>query len=261
MNIDFSFLKLTVIDVIDILLVAVIIYYIYSLIRGTIALNILIGFFIIYMLYFVTTRLEMKLLSSMLGGFVSVGFIALIIVFQQEFRRFLLNIGKNISLKNQRWIKLIFGKEELVKNNTVKIKPIIDACKSMKQTRTGALIIFAKYFDRDVFNSGEVIDARISKRLLESIFQRNSPIHDGAVIIAENRIKVAGCILPLTENDEVPAQFGLRHRAGIGITETTECSALIISEETGEISYAQQGKVKMNISFTDLERLLNKDFN
>jgi len=261
MSLDFSFLKLTVIDVIDILLVAIIIYYIYNLIRGTIAVNIFIGFMLIYLLYFVTSKLEMKLLSGMLGSFVSVGIIALIIVFQQEFRRFLLSIGKNISLKNKIWLELVFGKEELEKNNLAKIKPIIDACKNMKKTRTGALIVFAKYFDQDVFNSGEAIDSRISKRLLESIFQKHSPIHDGAVVIAENRIKVAGCILPLTENDKLPPQFGLRHRAGIGVTESSECTALIISEETGEISYAHQGKVKMNISFTDLERLLNKDFN
>ncbi|WP_353133732.1 diadenylate cyclase CdaA [Pseudopedobacter sp.] len=258
---DFSFLKLTVIDVIDILLVAIIIYYIYNLIRGTIAVNIFIGFIIIYILYIVTTALHMKLLSGILSSFVSVGLIALIIVFQQEFRRFLLTIGKNISLRNKLWLKLVFGKEEVEKNNMAKIKPIIDACKSMKQSRTGALIVFAKYFDQDVFgNTGEIVDSKISKRLLESIFQKHSPIHDGAVVIAENRIKIAGGILPLTENDKLPPQFGLRHRAGIGITETSECTALIVSEETGEISYAQQGKVKMNISFTELERLLNKDF-
>ena len=258
---DFSFLRLTVIDVIDILLVAIIIYYIYNLIRGTIAVNIFIGFIIIYVLYIVTKALHMKLLSGILSSFVSVGLIALIIVFQQEFRRFLLTIGKNISLRNKLWLKLVFGKEEVEKNNMAKIKPIIDACKSMKQSRTGALIVFAKYFDQDVFgNTGEVVDAKISKRLIESIFQKHSPIHDGAVVIAENRIKIAGGILPLTENDKLPPQFGLRHRAGIGITETSECSALIVSEETGQISYAQQGKVKMNISFTELERLLNKDF-
>jgi uncharacterized protein (TIGR00159 family) len=143
-----------------------------------------------------------------------------------------------------------------------KIKPIIDACKTMKKSRTGALIVFAKYFDQDAFaNSGEMIDGKISKRLLESIFQKNSPLHDGAVVISENKIKSASCILPLTENDQLPPQFGLRHRAGIGVTESSDATALIVSEETGEISYAQQGRVKMNISFTDLERLLNKDFN
>ena len=260
--VDFSFLKLTVIDGIDFLLVALIIYYIYNLIRGTIAVNIFIGFLLIYVLYFITKELQMKLLSGILSSFVSVGFIALIVVFQQEFRRFLLTIGKNISLKNRLWLKLMFGKENLEKDNLTKIKPIVDACKTMKKTRTGALIVFVKYFDQDIFaNSGEQMDAKISKRLLESIFQKHSPLHDGAVIISENKIKSASCILPLTENDKLPPQFGLRHRAGIGVTESSEATALIVSEETGEISYAQQGKVKMNVSFTELERLLNKDFN
>lgn len=259
---DFSFLKLTVLDVIDMILVAIIIYYIYNLIRGTIAVNIFLGFLLIYILYFLTEALKMKLLSGILGSFVSVGFIALIVVFQQEIRRFLLTIGKNISLRNRTWLKFIFRKEELEKNNMAKIKPIIDACKTMKKSRTGALIVFAKYFDQDAFaNSGEMIDGKISKRLLESIFQKNSPLHDGAVVISENMIKSASCILPLTENDQLPPQFGLRHRAGIGVTESSDATALIVSEETGEISYAQQGRVKMNISFTDLERLLNKDFN
>ncbi len=259
---DFSFLKLTVLDVIDMILVAIIIYYIYNLIRGTIAVNIFLGFILIYILYFLTDALKMKLLSGILGSFVSVGFIALIVVFQQEIRRFLLTIGKNITLRNRTWLKYIFRKEELERNNLAKIKPIIDACKTMKKSRTGALIVFAKYFDQDAFaNSGEMIDGKISKRLLEAIFQKHSPLHDGAVVISENMIKSASCILPLTENDQLPPQFGLRHRAGIGVTESSDATALIISEETGEISYAQQGRVKMNISFTDLERLLNKDFN
>lgn len=260
---DFSFLKLSVIDIIDIVLVAIIIYYIYNLIRGTIAVNIFIGFILIYIIYYITAEiLKMKLLAGILGSFVNVGIIAIIVVFQQEIRRFLLTIGKNISLRNRTWLKYIFKKEELERNNMAKIKPIVDACKTMKKTRTGALIVFAKYFDQDAFvNSGEMMDAKISKRLLESIFQKNSPLHDGAVIISENKIKSASCILPLTENDKLPAQFGLRHRAGIGVTESSDATALIVSEETGEISYAQQGRVKMNISFTDLERLLNKDFN
>jgi uncharacterized protein (TIGR00159 family) len=200
---DFSFLEISPLDIVDVLLVAIIVYYIYNLIRGTIAVNIFIGFILIYILYFLTDALNMKLLSGILQSFVNVGFIALIVVFQQEIRRFLLTIGKNISLRNRTWLKFIFRKDELEKNNMAKIKPIVDACKTMKKTRTGALIVFAKYFDQEVFvNSGEMMDSKISKRLLESIFQKNSPLHDGAVIISENKIKSASCILPLTENDK-----------------------------------------------------------
>jgi DNA integrity scanning protein DisA with diadenylate cyclase activity len=131
----------------------------------------------------------------------------------------------------------------------------------MQKSRTGALIVFAKYYDEQFYqNSGEIIESKISKRLLESIFQKNSPLHDGAVIISENRIKCASSILPLTENDKLPPQFGLRHRAGIGISEMSDAVAVIVSEETGEISYAKQGRVRLNLTFTELEKLLNKDF-
>jgi diadenylate cyclase len=259
---DFSFLKFNFFDILDIVLVALIIYQLYNLIRGTIAANIFIGLAIICLLYFVVKALHMTLLTNILGNFMNVGIIAVIVVFQQEIRRFLLLVGKNASLqRNKAWWKYFFGKAETEKNNYIRIKPIIDACKSLKQTRTGALIVFAKFYDEQFYqNSCEVIDGKISKRLLESIFQKTSPLHDGAVVISENKIKSASCILPLTENTDLPAQFGLRHRAGIGVTEANEATAIIVSEETGEISYAKQGRVKMNISFAELEKLLNKDF-
>ncbi|MDB5117739.1 MAG: DisA bacterial checkpoint controller nucleotide-binding protein [Mucilaginibacter sp.] len=261
-SLDFSFLKITPLNILDILLVAFIIYQLYNLIRGTIAVNILIGLGIIYGLYFVVKALQMQLLTEILGYFTNVGIIVIIVVFQQEIRRFLLLVGKNASLqRNKAWWRYFFGKTKAEKNNYARIKPIIDACKSLKQTRTGALIVFAKYYDEQFYqNSCEVVDAKISKRLLESIFQKTSPLHDGAVVIAENKIKSASCILPLTDKIDLPAQFGLRHRAGIGVTEANEATAIIISEETGEISYAKQGRVKMNISFAELEKLLNKDF-
>jgi diadenylate cyclase len=259
---DFSFLKFNFFDILDVVLVAFIIYQLYSLIRGTIAANIFIGLALIFGLYFVVKALHMQLLTAILGKFVDVGIIAIIIVFQQEIRRFLLLVGKNASLqRNKAWWQYFFGKAEAEKNNYARIKPIIDACKSLKQTRTGALIVFAKYYDEQFYqNSCEVMDAKISKRLLESIFQKTSPLHDGAVVISENKIKSASCILPLTDKTDLPPQFGLRHRAGIGVTEANEATAIIVSEETGEIAYAKQGRVKMNISFAELEKLLNKDF-
>jgi len=261
-SLDTSFLKITPLNILDIVLVALIIYQLYNLIRGTIAANIFIGLALIFGLFFVVRALHMQLLTAILGKFVDVGIIAVIIVFQQEIRRFLLLVGKNASLqRNKAWWQYFFGKAEAEKNNYARIKPIIDACKSLKQTRTGALIVFAKYYDEQFYqNSCEVIDAKISKRLLESIFQKTSPLHDGAVVISENKIKSASCILPLTDKTDLPAQFGLRHRAGIGVTEANEATAIIVSEETGEIAYAKQGRVKMNISFAELEKLLNKDF-
>ena len=259
---NLSFHNFRIIDALDIILVAIIIYQLYNLIRGTIAANIFIGLITLFLLYRVVKALDMRLLTGILGKFVDVGIIAIVVVFQQEVRRFLLLVGKNASLqRNKAWWKYFFGKAEAEKNNYARIKPIIDACKVMKQTRTGALIVFAKYYDEQFYqNSCEVVDAKISKRLLESIFQKNSPLHDGAVVIAENKIKSASCILPVTEKADLPAQFGLRHRAGIGVTEANDATAIIVSEETGEISYAKQGRIKMNISFAELEKLLNKDF-
>ena len=260
-NIDLRFLDIRFLDVLDIVFVAIIIYYVYNLTKGTIAVNILLGVAIIYLVYILVRQAHMQLLTGILGGFVSIGFLALIIVFQQEIRRFLLLIGKNASLQRQAWWKLAFGEKDIEKNNLRHIKPIVDACKTMQKSRTGALIVFAKHFDDEHYqNSGEFIDAKISKRLLESIFQKHSPLHDGAVVISEKKIKCASCILPLTENDKLPLQFGLRHRAGIGISEVSDAIAVIISEETGEISYAKQGRVKMNINYSELEKLLNKDF-
>ncbi|MDB5134589.1 MAG: hypothetical protein JWP37_1192 [Mucilaginibacter sp.] len=259
---DFSHLKITVFDVLDVLLLAFIIYQLYNLIKGTIAANIFFGLILIYLLYYIVPESKMPLLAGILKKVADVGIIAVIVVFQQEIRRFLLLVGKNASLqRNKAWWRYFFGKVEDEKNNYARIKPIVDACKSMKQTRTGALIVFAKFYDEQFYqNSCEVIDAKISKRLLESIFQKSSPLHDGAVVISENKIKAASCILPLTDKTDLPLQFGLRHRAGIGVTESNEATAIIVSEETGEISYAKQGRVKMNISFAELEKLLNKDF-
>ena len=261
-GLEFDFLKITITDGIDIILVAVIVYYIYNLIKNTLAVNLLLGMVIILVLHWIVDALHMELLSTIIDQFINVGIIALIVIFQPEIRRFLLLIGKNTFLQqNKAWWGYLFGSKNIERDNLVRIKPIIDACKSMKKSRTGALIVFVKFYDDQLFaNSCEVIDSKISKRLLESIFQKYSPLHDGAVVIAENKIKSASCILPLTDNDKLPPQFGLRHRAGIGVSETTDAVAVIISEETGEIAYAKQGRVRMNVSFGELEKLLNKDF-
>jgi diadenylate cyclase len=258
---DISFLSIRFLDLIDILLVAIIIYYVYSLIRGTIAVNILVGLGIIYLIYLIVKQSHMRLLTEIFGGFISVGSIALIVVFQQEIRRFLIHIGKNLSLRRNKFLLSLFiSKREVEKDHTARLKPIIDACRSMSKSRTGALMVFARYFDEEYYqNTGEQIDAQISKRLIETIFNKNSPLHDGAVVIVDFRIKSASCILPLSDSDELPLQFGLRHRAGIGVTEMSDAVAVIVSEETGEISYAKQGNVNMNISTEELERMLNED--
>lgn len=249
-------------DIIDILLVAIIIYYIYSLIKGTIAVNILIGVGLFYGIYLVVKQMEMRLLTEIFGGFISVGSIALIVVFQQEIRRFLIHIGKNISLRRKKFFwSFLNNKKATHIDNSEQIKPIIEACRSMSRSHTGALLVFSRYFDEEYYqSSGEYINAPISKRLLESIFFKNSPLHDGAVVIVDFRVMTASCVLPLSDSEDLPPQFGLRHRAAIGVTEvSSETVAVIVSEETGEISFAKDGNINMNLSPEELEKILREE--
>lgn len=261
-ELDFNLLEgFRLLDVIDILLVAVIIYYIYSLIKGTIAVNILMGVALFYCIYLIVKQLEMRLLTEIFGVFISVGSIALIVVFQQEIRRFLLHVGKNISLRRKKFfLSFIGAKKTTQKDHSEQIKIVVDACRSMSKTRTGALLVFSRYFDEEYYqSSGEYIDAPLSKRLLESIFFKNSPLHDGAVVIVDFRVMTASSVLPLSDSEDLPPQFGLRHRAAIGVTEVSEAVAVVVSEETGEISFAKDGNVNMNINPEELESLLKEE--
>lgn len=248
-------------DILDILLVAVIIYYIYSLIKGTIAVNILMGVALFYGIYLVVKQLEMRLLTEIFGGFIAVGSVALVVVFQQEIRRFLLHIGKNISMRRKKFLLSFLGsKKATSSDHAEQIKPIVDACKSMSRSKTGALLVFSRHFDEEYYqSSGEYIDAPVSKRLLESIFFKNNPLHDGAVVIVDFRIMTASSVLPLSDSEDLPPQFGLRHRAAIGVTEVSEAVAVVVSEETGEISFAKDGNVSMNLSPEELMDLLKDE--
>jgi uncharacterized protein (TIGR00159 family) len=248
-------------DIIDIFLVAVIIYYVYSLIKGTIAVNILLGVMLFYGIYLAVRQLEMRLLTEIFGGFISVGSIALIVVFQQEIRRFLLHIGKNISIRRKKiFLNFIGAKRTAQIDHSEQIKPIIEACRGMAKSRTGALLVFSRYFDEEYYqSSGEYIDAPISKRVLESIFFKNSPLHDGAVVIVDFRIMTASSVLPLSDSEDLPPQFGLRHRAAIGVTEVSEAVAVIVSEESGNISFAKDGNINMNLSPEELEKILKEE--
>lgn len=260
-GLDFSSFNIRFLDVIDIFLVAIILYYIYSLIRGTIAVNILIGLGIFYLIFIIVRQFNMQLLSEIFGGFISVGSIALIVVFQQEIRRFLIHISRNIPIRRQGFLWSMFSsKKEIEKDNRVLLKPVVDACRNLSKSRTGALMVFSKHYDEDYYQtSGEYIDAMMTRRLLESIFSKNSPLHDGAVVIVDFKIKSASCVLPLSEKDDLPVHFGLRHRAAIGVTEVGDAAAVIVSEETGWISFAKDGEIQVNINADDLADLLNDE--
>jgi diadenylate cyclase len=255
-----GFITLRWLDILDILLVAFLIYELYNLIKGTVAINIFIGIIAIYFVWKLVEAFEMDLLSQILGQFISVGVIALIIVFQQEVRQFLLLLGTpNFIQKGPK--RFLFWRWQINKPDLLDIEPIVAACKSMTETKTGALIVITRSNElKQYIETGEVIDARISKQLLENIFYKNSPLHDGAVIISLNTIKAARCILPVSESTDIPPHMGLRHRAAAGITEESDCIALIVSEQRGAISFSTGGKIAENISPLRLQEILEKEF-
>lgn len=254
------FIGLRLLDIIDIILVALLLYELYNLVKGTAAINILLGIIAIFLIWRLVRILEMELLSEILGAFISVGFIALIVVFQPEIRKFLLLVGTPsfIRKRNNRFLfwKIRYTEDEL------SIDPIVQACYKMANTKTGALIVIGKVNElNDITETGEIIEARISEQLLENIFYKNSPLHDGAVIIMANKIKAASCILPVSKNDTLPAQVGLRHRAAVGITEKSDAIALVVSEQTGQISWCKAGQLNTDIAPARLKTLLEEEFN
>lgn len=241
-------LNFRIVDFIDILLVAFIMYQIYTLVKGTSAFNIIIGIFAIYMLWVVVKMLHMELLSMILGQVIGVGVIALIVVFQQEIRRFLLYIGTRYFSSHMR-NSLISGSGESY------IDEVLTACENMSASRTGALIVFARRGNLSlVEQSGDIISGRISQRLIENIFYKNSPMHDGAMLIVNRTIQAARCVLPASERTDIPANYGMRHRAAIGLTEQTDAVVVVVSEQTGKISYIENG-----VLFPDQSVLSLKD--
>jgi uncharacterized protein (TIGR00159 family) len=244
-------------SLIDISLVLVLLYQLYKLVRGSLAVNILLGLVSIYVLYLVVDALELKLLARILGQFIGVGVISLIILFQPEIRRFLLMIGKNAAFNNRGWIRRLFsGQVQNTEEDFNYVQEAVNAAWRMAQERTGMLVVFARTSELQFFaNTGESLDAKISSRLLESIFNKYSPLHDGAVIIASGRCKAAGCVLPISENPDIPDDLGLRHRSALGISEHSDAVVLVVSEETGRVSLAINGRLH---PYTDRKKLITK---
>jgi diadenylate cyclase len=251
-----GFLDISIVNLIDITLVSILIYQVYKLLRGSVAIKIFLGFLSIYLIYLLVNALRMELLSIILGQFMGVGVIAAIIIFAPEIRKFLLIIGRSSFLSNENFLQeLLFWKKR--ESLAFNINPIIEASKSLSGTNTGALMVISSNSELKFYaESGDILDAQVSKRLLISIFNKFSPLHDGAVIIYNGKVKAARCILPVTERD-VPAQFGLRHRAAIGMSEATDTLVLIISEETGQVSLAKNGKILHNLSFQEVREFIN----
>ncbi|MCT4671828.1 MAG: diadenylate cyclase CdaA [Prolixibacteraceae bacterium] len=257
------FITIRLLDFIDILLVAILLYKLFKLIRGTIAFNISMGIFTVYLVWLLVKALKMELISTILGQLFGVGVIALIIVFQQEIRRFLIMLGSQYKL--HRWINFdkIFNfdaQEEDVNNDPV-IDIICSACTEMGATRTGALIAIQRKADlSDYSETGEDIHAIISKELLKTIFFKNSPLHDGAVIVDKNIIVSARCILPVTDQRTLSPDLGLRHRAAIGMSEMTDAIIIVVSEENGTISIVRDGHIYRRLNADEFKKQLQKQF-
>ena len=252
-----DFIDFKIIDAIDIAVVALLLMQLYRLIRGTVALTIFLGIGIIYLMWIVVRLFDMELLSLILGQILGVGALALVVVFQQEIRRYLTMLGTRISNNPNKFIRKIFSatNNNITANNPVYVE-IENALKSMSLDRVGALIAIEKRSDLTLYaQTGDFIDANISKRLIESIFFKNSPLHDGAMIVRGNRIHSARCILPTSENMNIPAHLGLRHRAATGLSEHADALILVVSEETGKITIAYDGHL---ISIFDHNTLANK---
>lgn len=254
-----AFITIRFLDILDIFLVAFLLYQLYRLIKGTVAFNIVIGLFLLYLFWLIVKALNMELLGSIMGNLMGVGVIALIVVFHPEIRKFLLFIGTNYNLNRVFSLDKLFGTSKERRINHEQIDNIVEACEAMAKTKTGALIVISAANElNDQVNTGEAINARISSSLIRTIFFKNSPLHDGAIVIRENRIVAAGCILPLTQKP-LDKALGLRHRAAVGLTETTDALVVVVSEERSSISVAQKGEIKRRISKETLAQILEEN--
>ena len=248
-----GFIQIGIIDIIDIFAIATILYYTYKITRGTQAPNILSGVLVIYLLWILVRALNMEMLSAVLGHIIGVGVVALIVVFPPEIRRFLQMLGKRsreARRKSFLWGLLDFKSQKPV--DLEYLPALVKACSDMSATKTGALIVIQQQVDLSmIIETGVEIDAVITSSLLKNIFFKNAPLHDGAAVINENRVAAAKCVLPST-NSEVPLSFGMRHRAALGISEITDAVVVIVSEETGNISIAHNGQIKLGIAASAL---------
>ena len=248
-------------DIIDIVLVALMLYYIYRLMKESRSLNVFMGILMFIVLWLVVSQvLEMRLLGSIMDKLVSVGVIGLIVLFQEDIRKFLYNLGAH---QRMRFIRRLFSsndKRQDMEKLKLVIMPIVMACMSMSKKKIGALIVIQRGTPLDdIIATGEIIDAAVSQRLIENLFFKNSPLHDGAMIISQHRIKAAGCILPVSHDLDIPKELGLRHRSAMGVSQESDALAIVVSEETGAISIAFHGEFRLRLSAEELESMLTKD--
>ena len=257
----FGFLQLSLTDILDILLLAIIIYVAFRWIRGTSAMSIFIAIISLYVIRVLVSAFNMRLMNALMETVLDVGVIALIVIFQPEIRKFLIRIGNRYmhSARGQRIFEKVFGKNKGNSASSEAANEITEACRRMSESKTGALIVIAHQIPLDeIISTGDNIDAAIHRRLLMNLFFKNSPLHDGAVVISGERIVAARCTHPITERTNIPASYGMRHKAAIGITEETDAEVVTVSEETGNISFVKGGQVTRINNINELKLLLNE---
>jgi diadenylate cyclase len=254
--------QFSLINLLDLLLVVFLSFQLFKLLKGSLAFNILIGLLTIYIFWLLVRYFEMPLMASFLGQFAQVGIIAILIVFQQEIRKFLLVIGNSSVLgENKKWWNVLPWKWKINESFNTPFDEIVEACRELAAQKAGAIIVFPITSEmKFIASSGELMDSIISKRLLLSIFNKTSPLHDGAVIVSNGKIKAANCVLPVSENPAIINKYGLRHLAGIGITELTDAICLVVSEEKGSISFVVEGKVEEGLLAEEMIDRLNAAF-
>lgn len=257
----FDFIDISFIDVLDVLMVGLLIYWLIRVVRGTSAVNIFLGVLLLYVIWIASRALGMKLLSFILGQVLGVGVVALLVIFQPEIRRFLLRISSSTTVAQKGFFNKLFRHTKTGGMQSHELEELTAACRKMAETKTGALIVLRHGTALgEIIDTGDEIDARINRRLIENIFFKNSPLHDGAMIASEDRILAARCTLPITQRQDIPAHYGMRHRAAIGVSEVSDASVIVVSEETGDISFVSGGQIKTMESITELRLAIENSY-
>ena len=256
----FGFLEMSFADILDIFLLGLIIFFAFKWLRGSSAMSIFVAIVSLYLIRVLVSAFNMRLMTAIMETVLDVGVIALIIIFQPEIRKFLISLGNRYmnSAKGREIVNRILGKRGVSMADSETVNDITEACRRMSEDKTGALIVIAHRTPLDdIISTGDMIDAAIHRRLIMNLFFKNSPLHDGAMVISGDRIIAVRCTLPITERTDIPASFGMRHKAAIGITETSDADAVVVSEETGRISFVKEGNVTHIQNINELKLLLN----
>ena len=257
----FDFIDITFIDVLDVLMVGLLIFWLIRVVRGTSAVNIFIGVLLLYVVWIASRALGMKLLSFILGQVLGVGVVALLVIFQPEIRRFLMRISSSTTAAQRGFFNKLFRQAHAAGMRQEDLEELTAACRKMAETKTGALIVIRHVSSLGEFiETGDEIDARINRRLIENIFFKNTPLHDGAMILSQDHIISARCTLPISTRQDIPPHYGMRHRAAIGISEVSDASVIVVSEETGDISFVQSGNIKTMGSITELRLAIENSY-